>query len=156
MNSVHFSSKTNEWTTPQDLFEKLNNIFHFTLDPCCTRETAKCSRYFTIDDDGLSKSWHREIVFMNPPYGDEIGRWMRKAYRESQWTPTPVVCLIPARTDTEFWHGQVMKAHYVHLVKGHIHFGSSEAGAPFPSAIVVFGTEIDSLPVNGAGFHPGR
>lgn len=155
MNSVHFSSKTNEWTTPQDLFETLDNIFHFTLDPCCTHETAKCLKHYTVEDDGLSKSWHRETVFMNPPYGNEISKWLRKAYRESLWTPMPVVCLIPARTDTEFWHWYVMKANYIHLVKGRIRFGGSKTGTPFPSAIVVFGTEIESLPISGAGFHQG-
>lgn len=156
MNRVHFSSKTNEWTTPQDLFETLNNIFSFTLDPCCTHETAKCVKHFTVEEDGLSKSWGGETVFMNPPYGRHIQAWLRKAYREGLRGDTPVVCLVPARTDTEFWHWYVMKANYVHLYKGRIHFAGAETGAPFPSAIVVFGKDINSLPLPGAGFHPGQ
>ncbi|MEM0688369.1 DNA N-6-adenine-methyltransferase [Staphylococcus haemolyticus] len=65
--SVHFSSKSNEWTTPQYLFDELNEEFNFTLDPCATDENAKCSKYFTIEDDGLSKDWSNDVVFMNPP-----------------------------------------------------------------------------------------
>lgn len=79
MTSVHFSSKTNEWSTPQDFFEKLNEEFNFSLDPCATRENAKCSKYFTETDNGLSKSWDNENVFCNPPYGRAIGLWVKKA-----------------------------------------------------------------------------
>lgn len=77
--NVHFSSQTNEWATPQDFFDKLNNEFHFTLDPCATKENAKCSKFYTQADDGLSKSWDNEIVWCNPPYGREIGKWVKKA-----------------------------------------------------------------------------
>ena len=101
--NVHFSSKSNEWTTPQHLFDELNQEFNFTLDPCATEENAKCSKHFTIEDDGLSKDWSNDVVFMNPPYGREIKKWIKKAYEESLNGAT-VVCLIPARTDTMYWH----------------------------------------------------
>lgn len=77
--SVHFSSKSNEWATPQDFFEKLNKEFLFTLDPCATAENAKCKKYFTEADDGLAQSWDNERVFCNPPYGRSLKDWVKKA-----------------------------------------------------------------------------
>src|SRR5690242_3985714 len=100
--AVHFSSKTNEWSTPQDFFDQLDAEFHFTLEPCATRENAKCARYFTQADDGLRQDWSG-VVFMNPPYGRAIKDWVEKVYRSSLAGAT-VVCLIPARTDTSYWH----------------------------------------------------
>ena len=94
------SSNTIEWATPQDLFDKLNEEFHFTLDPCSTDENAKCDKHYTIKDDGLSKSWDGERVFCNPPYGREIGKWVRKAAESKALT----VMLLPARTDTKWFH----------------------------------------------------
>ncbi|WFD12231.1 DNA N-6-adenine-methyltransferase [Tepidibacter hydrothermalis] len=82
-NDVIFSSKSNEWATPQDLFDKLNEEFKFTLDPCATHENAKCGKYYTIEEDGLKQSWKGEIVFCNPPYGREISQWVEKSYKES-------------------------------------------------------------------------
>lgn len=138
MNKSLFSSKTNEWATPQAFFDRLDQEFHFTLDPCATPENAKVSRFYTIEDDGLSKSWAGERVFMNPPYGNEIGAWVRKAYQESRNANTTVVCLIPARTDTRYWHEYVMKAYQIRFVKGRIAFGNGTMPAPFPSAVVIF------------------
>ena len=136
--SVHFSSKSNEWTTPQYLFDDLNDEFKFTLDPCATDENAKCSKYFTIEDDGLSKDWSNDVVFMNPPYGREIKKWIMKAYEESLNGAT-VVCLIPARTDTTYWHDFIFgKANDIRFLKGRLKFGNSKNSAPFPSAIVVY------------------
>ncbi len=77
--NIHFSSKTNEWATPQDFFDELNKEFHFTLDPCATHENHKCAKYFTEEDDGLAQSWDNEIVFCNPPYGRQIKHWVKKA-----------------------------------------------------------------------------
>tara|TARA_X000001382_G_scaffold130917_1_gene127822 strand:+ start:311 stop:736 length:426 start_codon:yes stop_codon:yes gene_type:complete len=137
---VHFSSKSNEWTTPQDFYIKLNNEFGFTLDPCCTKESAKCKKYYTIEDDGLSQDWSNEIVFMNPPYGREISKWVKKAYQESLKGAT-VVCLIPARTDTKYWHDYIFPHAKVRFVKGRLKFGGKQKGsgsAPFPSAVVIF------------------
>ena len=133
-----FSSKSNEWATPQDFYNKLNAEFGFTLDPCATPTTAKCASYYTSDDDGLSKDWSGHTVFMNPPYGRDIKHWLKKAYDEGQKPNTTVVCLIPARTDTKYWHEYVMKAQAIYFVKGRLKFGDSENAAPFPSAVVIF------------------
>lgn len=136
--SVHFSSKSNEWTTPQYLFDELNEEFNFTLDPCATDENAKCSKYFTIEDDGLSKDWSNDVVFMNPPYGRGIKKWIKKAYEESLNGAT-VVCLIPARTDTTYWHDFIFdKADDIKFLKGRLKFGNGKNSAPFPSAIVIY------------------
>jgi len=134
--AVHFSSATCEWSTPQWLFDALAREFAFTLDPCATRENAKCPRFFTREADGLAQDWGDEVVFMNPPYGKVIGSWIRKAYESAQCGAT-VVCLVPARTDTEWWHEFAMRGE-VRLLKGRLKFGGSKNSAPFPSAIVVF------------------
>lgn len=135
---VHYSSKTDNWATPQSFFDRLNAEFNFTLDPCADRDNAKCSRYYTVDDDGLAQDWAGECVFMNPPYGRVIGDWVRKAYEEAQNDNTVVVALIPARTDTKYWHEYVMKAKEIRLVKGRLKFGDGRNSAPFPSAVVIF------------------
>ena len=135
--SVHFSSKTDLWSTPQATFDYLNDKFEFTLDPCAMPDNAKCKKYYTKEDDGLSKSWAGEVVFMNPPYGREIGLWMKKAYEES--INATVVCLVPARTDTKWWHDYVIGGMaQVEFIKGRLKFGDSKNSAPFPSAIVIF------------------
>lgn len=135
---VHYSSKSNEWATPQNLFDELNDDFNFTLDPCATDENAKCSKYFTLEDDGLSKDWSNDVVFMNPPYGREIKKWIKKAYEESLNGAT-VVCLIPARTDTTYWHDFIFKkTNDIRFLRGRLKFGNSKNSAPFPSAIVVY------------------
>lgn len=130
---IHFSSKTDEWSTPQDLFDKLDAEFHFDLDPCATKENAKCELFYTKEDNGLSKDWSGHTVFMNPPYGKEIRKWVQKA-KQSNAT---VVCLVPARTDTFWWHEYVIGAE-VRFIRGRLKFGGSEDSAPFPSAIVIF------------------
>jgi phage N-6-adenine-methyltransferase len=137
-SAVHFSSKTNEWATPQELFDKLDAEFHFTLDPCATPENAKCERFFTMEDDGLSKEWAGESVFCNPPYGRQIGRWVAKAYDEALLYGATVVMLIPARTDTGYWHDWIHGKAEIRFIKGRLKFGDSKNSAPFPSAIVVF------------------
>ncbi len=134
--SVHFSSRTDEWSTPDDLFESLHREFGFTLDPCCTHGNAKCPRHYTKEDDGLLQNWGNEVVFMNPPYGREIVRWIRKAY-ESSLEGATVVCLVPARTDTLWWHRFATKGE-IRFLKGRLRFGGSKNSAPFPSAIIVF------------------
>ncbi|MDS4067844.1 DNA N-6-adenine-methyltransferase [Staphylococcus capitis] len=136
--SVHFSSKSNEWTTPQHLFDELNREYHFTLDPCATHENAKCEKYFTEKENGLLQDWSDDVVFMNPPYGREIKQWIKKAYEETLNGAT-VVCLIPARTDTTYWHDYIFgKAFDIRFLKGRLKFGDSKNSAPFPSAIVVY------------------
>lgn len=118
------------------LFASLNEEFGFTLDPCATRENAKCEKFYTQRDNGLIQLWTDERVFMNPPYGTEIKAWMRKAYLESQKGAT-VVCLVPARTDTEWWHRYAAKGE-IRFLKGRIKFNGCENSAPFPSAVVIF------------------
>ena len=132
-----FSSKSNDWATPHQTFNELDNEFNFTLDPCASQENAKCEKYFTKEDDGLSQDWSNEIVFMNPPYGREIGKWVEKAYRESL-KGAVVVCLIPARTDTKYWHNFIFPYAEIRFIKGRLKFGGSKNSAPFPSAIVIY------------------
>ena len=135
---VHYSSKTNEWSTPQAFFDELNKEFNFTLDPCATSENAKCTKYFTVEDDGLKQDWSNDVVFMNPPYGREIKYWVQKAYEESLKGAT-VVCLIPARTDTAYWHDYIFgKADDIRFLRGRLKFGESKNPAPFPSAIIIY------------------
>ena len=123
---VHFSSESNEWETPSDFFNKLNDEFGFTLDPCASNNNYKCDNYYTIKDNGLSKDWSKDVVFMNPPYGREIKYWVEKAYRESLQGAT-VVCLIPARTDTSYWHDYIFPhANDIRFIRGRIKFCKTE------------------------------
>lgn len=141
--SVHFSSKRHDWATPQWLFNRLDRYFHFTLDPCSSHQNAKCRKHYTREEDGLTKSWGGETVFMNPAYGREIGPWMSKALTESRDGAT-VVCLVPARTDTRWWHNYAAKGE-IHYVAGRLKFGGGANSAPFPSAVVVFRPPFASL-----------
>ncbi len=135
MTNIHFKSEVHTWETPIDLFRRLDTEFSFDLDVCALPETAKCPRYFSPADDGLSQRWEG-TCWMNPPYGREIGNWMRKAFEESQRGCT-VVCLVPARTDTEWWHQYAMRGE-IRFIRGRLRFGQATNGAPFPSAIVIF------------------
>ena len=138
--SVHFSSATNEWETPDEFFEELDKRFKFTLDPCCTHKSAKCKKHFTLSENGLNQDWSRDVVFMNPPYGREIGKWVRKAYEESKKGAT-VVCLIPARTDTSYWHDYIFGKAKIEFLRGRIKFQNGNQqpnSAPFPSAVVIY------------------
>lgn len=132
------SRKSVEWATPQVWFDYLNLEFKFTLDPCCQHTTAKCVRHYTPAEDGLAQSWAEERVFMNPPYGPEIPKWMRKAYEESRDRGALVVCLVPARVDTQWWHRYAAKASEVRFPVGRLRFARATGSAPFPVAIVVF------------------
>lgn len=130
------SSNTDEWATPQDLFDTLDATFHFTLDPCATPENAKCARFYTREQDGLKQDWGDEVIWCNPPYGREIGKWIQKCAEHRG----VAVMLIPARTDTRWWHSYIDKnpdAH-VYFIKGRLKFGDGKNPAPFPSAIVVY------------------
>ncbi|MCD3321617.1 adenine methyltransferase [Clostridium botulinum D/C] len=141
-----FSSDDMTWETPQDLFNKLDNEFHFTLDVCALPETAKCKNYYTPEIDGLKQEW-KGVCWMNPPYGRQIGIWLKKAYEESL-KGIKVVCLIPSRTDTKYWHDYCMKASEIRFIKGRLKFGKSTNSAPFPSAIIVFDNGNDNLKIN--------
>jgi phage N-6-adenine-methyltransferase len=134
--NAHFSSATDDWPTPQDFFDKVNEEFGFTLDPCSSADNAKCSNFFTKDDDGLAQEWTGR-VWMNPPYGRAIGAWMKKAYESAKSTAETVVCLVPARTDTAWWHEYAAKGE-VRFIRGRLKFGGHKNSAPFPSALVIF------------------
>jgi phage N-6-adenine-methyltransferase len=129
------SSASDLWETPQWLFDQLDAVYNFDHDVCALPENTKCARFFTPELDGLSQTWEG-LCWMNPPYGREIGRWVRKAYESAQDGAT-VVCLLPARTDTAWWHDYVMRGS-VTFLRGRLKFGISKWNAPFPSAIVVF------------------
>lgn len=141
MNQVLLSSKRMDWCTPQDFFDDLNREFHFVLDAAATAKTAKCPMYFTPETDGLSQSWnHGGAVFCNPPYGREIRKWVKKAYEESKRGGT-VVLLIPARTDTSYFHDYIYGKAEIRFIRGRLRFtdedGRPADPAPFPSMIVV-------------------
>ena len=134
-----FSSKSNDWATPQSFFDKLNGIFGpFTLDAAASSDNYKVANHYTEADDSLSQDWSGNRVFLNPPYGRALKDWVKKAYEEGQKDDTTVVMLIPARTDTQYWHDYVMKADEIRFVRGRIKFGDGTNSAPFPSAVVVF------------------
>ena len=130
--------KSIEWATPQDLFDRLDAEFHFNLDPCATPENAKCRYYFTKKEDGLQQSWRGFRVFCNPPYGREIVKWVRKAYFMNRLFGTLVVMLLPARTDTKWFHDYVYGRAELRFIKGRVRFGNSKENAPFASMIVVY------------------
>lgn len=133
-----FSSRTDNWATPQDFFDELNTEFNFTLDPCADDENHKCKKYFTIRENGLLQDWEGHRVFCNPPYGKQIYKWVEKCYREGTKDKTVVVMLIPARTDTKYFHDFIIHRSEIRFVKGRLKFGESKTAAPFPSMIVVF------------------
>ncbi|WP_124728854.1 DNA N-6-adenine-methyltransferase [Staphylospora marina] len=136
MNAGLFSSAKCEWETPQDFFDRLNDEFGFEWDVCALPENAKCPRYFTPEQDGLQQEW-TGVCWMNPPYGNEILKWVRKAYESSRNGAT-VVCLLPARVDTRWWHDYVMRSAEIRFVRGRLKFGGVDTNAPFPSAVVIF------------------
>ena len=135
------TSNKDDWETPQELFEDLDYYYNFTLDPCATHENAKCEKYYTLKDNGLCQSWKDETVFMNPPYGRGIKLWIQKAHEEYMFNNATVVCLIPARTDTTYWHEYIFSNGYdIKFLKGRLKFerdGMPGDPAPFPSAIVI-------------------
>lgn len=137
-----FSSETDDWATPTDFFEAVNRIFGFTLDVCASESNRKCDKYFDAQADGLAQQWEG-ICWMNPPYGRTISKWVEKAYQTGKEGST-VVCLLPARTDTRWWHDYCTKGEILFL-KGRLKFGSAKSAAPFPSALVVFRPKLEDL-----------
>lgn len=135
INKGMFTSNTAEWPTPKEFFDTLNKEFNFTLDPCATKENAKCPKFFTEKENGLLQSWDNEIVFCNPPYGREIKEWVKKA---SGARGGVVVLLIPARTDTSYFHEFIYNKSEIRFIKGRLKFGASKNSAPFPSMVVVY------------------
>lgn len=140
-NKVMFSSRSDDWSTPQDFFVELNKEFDFTLDPCADDKNHKCEKYFTKEQDGLSKNWgSNERIFCNPPYGREIGSWVRRCYLVNRLQGNLIVMLLPARTDTKWFHDYIYGKENVEIrfVKGRLKFGNSKNSAPFPSMVVIY------------------
>lgn len=135
--AVMFSSQTDNWATPQWLFDELDKEFHFTLDPCASKDNAKCEKFYTKEDNGLNQNWGG-VIFCNPPYGREIGKWVAKCAEEAKKPDTICVMLIPARTDTKWFHEYIYNKAEIRFLKGRLKFGDSSNSAPFPSMIVVF------------------
>ncbi len=143
LTSGLFTSRTEEWETPNYVFSMLNKEFDFQIDVCATSENAKCNVFFDKSVDGLKREWSPFRCWMNPPYGKNISKWMKKAFEESQ-RGSLVVCLIPSRTDTKWWHDWVMKASEIRFIAGRISFGDTKQSAPFPSCIVIYYPELDN------------
>lgn len=139
-----FSSTSDDWSTPQDFFDELDALFGFTLDPCATKKNAKCDKYFTKRDNGLIQSWAGHRVFCNPPYSN-VADWVIKCHEEKD---AQTVLLIPARTDTRWFHnyiylnpqlsGSARWRHPVVFLKGRLKFSGAKSAAPFPSMLVYF------------------
>lgn len=143
MNKALLSSEKMDWRTPMDFFRKLDQEFHFVLDAAASPENAKCSLYFSPDDDGLSQSWQLGgAVFCNPPYGREIGKWVQKAYSEHARGGVTIVMLIPARTDTSYFHDYIYGNAEIRFLRGRLKFedenGAAMNPAPFPSMVVIY------------------
>lgn len=137
--AVHFSSKTDQWATPQAFFDKLDAEFRFELDVCADRDNAKCEVFIDEEADGLKQPWAPFRCWMNPPYGRQIGKWIKKAYEESQ-KGALVVALLPARTDTRYFFDHIYQQPNVEIrfIKGRLKFGDATNSAPFPSMVVIF------------------
>lgn len=133
-----FSSKTDEWSTPQNLFDKLNEEFHFDLDVCANESNHKCTLYYDKLQDGLKMPWQNHVVWCNPPYGKEIGKWVKAAYVEHVTHGTTIVMLLPARTDTIWFHDYILGWADIRFIKGRLKFGNSRNSAPFPSMLAIF------------------
>lgn len=128
-----FSSATDLWETPQDFFNELNKEFDFETDVCALPENAKCKNYYTPEENGLAQEWGG-ICWCNPPYGRKIGEWVKKASESNAFT----VMLLPARTDTKWFHEYIYGKAEIRFIKGRLKFGNSKNSAPFPSMIVIF------------------
>ena len=138
ISNALYSSRSEEWPTPQAFFDELDQEFNFTLDPCATRANAKCRTFFTKRQNGLDQDWGRHRVFCNPPYGRDMRQWARKCFEASR-RGALVVLLAHARTDTRWFHEWVYgKAGDIRFVKGRLRFGDGEQSAPFPSLVAVF------------------
>lgn len=134
--SLMFSSKTDKWATPQDFFDEINREFGFSLDVCALPENAKTTRYYTPEQDGLTQPWEG-VVWCNPPYGRQIGKWVERAALAAK-SGAVVVMLLPARTDTKWFHEYIYGKAEIRFVRGRLRFGGAANPAPFPSMVVVF------------------
>lgn len=133
INKALFSSTTDMWETPKDLFDKLDEEFKFQTDVCAIKQNAKCKRFYTPEQNGLKQIW-TGVCWCNPHYGRGIEKWMKKAYESS----ATVVCLVPARTDTKWFHDFVLGKAEIRFIRGRLKFGNSKNSAPFPSMLVIY------------------
>ena len=132
-----FTSNSDDYGTPQKLFDELNAEFNFDVDVCASADNAKCRRYFSVEENGLLQDWSKfKACYMNPPYGRQIINWVKKAYETSLQGST-VVCLLPARTDTKWFHEYCVKGD-IRFIRGRLKFNDGKNPAPFPSMIVIF------------------
>jgi site-specific DNA-methyltransferase (adenine-specific) len=140
MTSGMYSSATPEWATPQDLFDELNAEFKFNIDVCATPENAKCRFFYTKEQDGLIQDWNQSSTimsarcWMNPPYGRQIGKWVKKAHDSG----CLVVGLLPARTDTRWFHDYIYGKAEIRFLRGRLYFNDGMGPAPFPSMVVIW------------------
>lgn len=141
-----YTQDKKDWETPQWLYDLLDRQYHFHLDPCATDETAKCDRWFTKADNGLKRAWFGS-VYVNPPYGREIGDWLARAAHQIRYKRVErIVMLLPARTDTKWWHRYVMgHAKEIRFIEGRLKFQGGSTSAPFPSVIAIFDRRLCPL-----------
>lgn len=140
---VLHSSSYMEWETPEDLFQELNMEFNFTLDFCASLGNEKCDRFYSKEDDALKQEPRGEIIFCNPPYGKEIRKFVKRCYELSKYNT--IVMLIPARTDTSYFHDYIYHKAQIRFIRGRIKFIGNQKGsgsAPFPSMIVIFRNKL--------------
>ena len=144
------------WETPVYFFNLLDKIFHFTLDPCADLKNTKCERFFTKEMNGLLQDWKGEKVFVNPPFSD-VKNWVIKCYNEGQKENTIVVMILPSRTDTQYWHDFIMKAHKIWFAKGRVNFlingEKTKNGSTFPLAIIIFKKTNNTYPKIKSFYH---
>ena len=139
-NNALFSSQRDDWETPKDLFYRLDKIYHFETDLCANENNAKCKKYYSVEQDGLKQEW-KGSCWCNPPYGRGVGKWVEKAANSNAL----VVMLLPARTDTKWFHDYCIKKGTVEFLKGRVKFVGAKNNAPFPCMIVVFGGKVNGV-----------
>lgn len=132
------SSNRDDWETPPELYAALDAEFSFNLDVAASDANHKCAAYYTKETDGLSKNWGGYTVFCNPPYGNAIKRWVRKAYEEAKKPGTTVVMVLPARTDTGWFHDWILGTAEIRFIRGRLRFSGATQNAPFPSMVVIY------------------
>lgn len=137
LGNALFTSNNDEWSTPQDLFDKLNSEFVFDLDACASDSNHKVVPYYTVETDGLQQNWEGRTVWCNPPYS-KIAKWVAKCHDEGCKPNTTVVMLVPSRTDTRWFQNYCLHRSEIRFIKGRLRFGNSSGNAPFPSMIVIF------------------
>ena len=130
-----FAANRQDWETPKDLFDALNAEFHFTVDVCANEQNRKVRKFWTEEQDGLKQPWDSEVVWCNPPYGRSVEQWVKKAAERSAKI---AVLLLPARTDTRWFHEYIYQKAEVRFLKGRVRFVGAKYNAPFPCMIVIF------------------